>query len=268
MKKRLTEEPTLRRRQTMRCLLRCFKCRHRSCAETTRWRSNPVAYYSRKLLKHEQNYATTELQYLAIIDAVDKWHCYLHGRPFTLITDQAALQWLKNNKNPQGRLFRWSLKLSMLGVNIRDHKGSDNIEPCHPTCFHTTASRPPTIHIANTRSKMDSPLSAEKELKKSMSLMPSDWDSSRKPTSSLDMLEWRKPCEYFHRSMTGQKLSVMFLHTSVIAIHARDARSEKPSDFDHWSLCHLQNILSTSSPWRLPVAVREAARQKSWFTWR
>lgn len=89
---------------------------------------HPVAYLSRKLLRHEKNYAVTELECLAIIDAVDKWHCYLHGRPFTVVTDHSALQWLTSIKNPKGRLFRWSLKLSMYDVTFKHLKGTENVE--------------------------------------------------------------------------------------------------------------------------------------------
>ncbi|KAM7297300.1 transposon Tf2-9 polyprotein [Ixodes scapularis] len=89
---------------------------------------HPVAYYFRKLLNHERNYSITELECLAIVDAVDKRHCYLHGNQFTVITDHAALKWLKTVKNPSGRLFRWSLKLSMYAYTIKHLKGTDNVE--------------------------------------------------------------------------------------------------------------------------------------------
>ncbi|KAM7297299.1 hypothetical protein ISCGN_022452 [Ixodes scapularis] len=89
---------------------------------------HPVAYYSRKLLNHERNYSITDLECLAIVDAVDKWHCYLHGHQFTVITDHAALKWLKTIKKPCGRLFRRSLKLSMYAYTIKRLKGTDNVE--------------------------------------------------------------------------------------------------------------------------------------------
>ncbi|GFT93685.1 transposon Tf2-11 polyprotein [Trichonephila clavipes] len=56
----------------------------------------PIAYHSRQLLKHEKNYSISEKECLAIIDALDKFHCYLHGSKFTIHTDHAALQWLKS----------------------------------------------------------------------------------------------------------------------------------------------------------------------------
>lgn len=133
LKKCVTEEPILKIYDASKpCVLYCDASNKGIGAVLKQaddeGREHPIAYHSRKLLKHEINYAITELECLAIIDAIDKWHCYLHGKPFTVITDHAALQWLKNIKNPQGRLFRWSLKLSMYDVNIKHQKGIDNIE--------------------------------------------------------------------------------------------------------------------------------------------
>lgn len=89
---------------------------------------HPVAFHSRKLKDYEKNYTITELECLAIIDAIDKFYYYLHGIHFTIHTDHAALVWLKKIKRPTGRLFRWSLKLSMFNFDIKYKKGSTNVE--------------------------------------------------------------------------------------------------------------------------------------------
>ncbi|GBO29619.1 Transposon Ty3-G Gag-Pol polyprotein [Araneus ventricosus] len=60
---------------------------------------HPIAYHSRTLRVYEKNYAITELECLAIVDALDKFYYYLHGQKFVIHTDQAALVWLKNVKN-------------------------------------------------------------------------------------------------------------------------------------------------------------------------
>ncbi|GFX92999.1 hypothetical protein TNCV_139431 [Trichonephila clavipes] len=86
-----------------------------------------IAFHSRTLRYHEKNYAITELECLAIIYDLDKFYYYLHDQKFIIHTDHAALVWLKNVKNFRGRLFRWSLKLSMYDYEIRYLKGSTNI---------------------------------------------------------------------------------------------------------------------------------------------
>ncbi|UYV74002.1 hypothetical protein LAZ67_11001790 [Cordylochernes scorpioides] len=88
----------------------------------------PVQFYSRALRPHEKNYTISELECLAIIECVDKFRVYLTGVKFTIFTDHHALQWLKTIKNPTGRLFRWSLKMSTYEYEIRYIKGSKQHE--------------------------------------------------------------------------------------------------------------------------------------------
>ncbi|UYV70128.1 K02A2.6-like, partial [Cordylochernes scorpioides] len=88
----------------------------------------PVQFYSRALRPHEKNYTISELECLAIIECVDKFRVYLTGVKFTIFTDHHALQWLKTIKNPTGRLFRWSLKISTYEYEIRYIKGSKQHE--------------------------------------------------------------------------------------------------------------------------------------------
>ncbi|UYV63226.1 hypothetical protein LAZ67_2003492 [Cordylochernes scorpioides] len=89
---------------------------------------HPVQYYSRALRPHDKNYTITELECLAIIDNVEKFRIYLTGVKFTIFTDHHALQWLKTIKNPSGRLFRWSLKLSAYDYDVRYLKGKMQFE--------------------------------------------------------------------------------------------------------------------------------------------
>ncbi|UYV65208.1 hypothetical protein LAZ67_3003592 [Cordylochernes scorpioides] len=83
----------------------------------------PVQYFSRTLRPHEKNYSISELECLAIVESVEKFRIYLMGRKFTIFSDHHALQWLKTIKNPSGRLFRWSLRLSSYEYEVRYIKG-------------------------------------------------------------------------------------------------------------------------------------------------
>jgi hypothetical protein len=50
-----------------------------------------ICYKSRKLEKHEKNYATHDLELVEIIHALRKWRYYLMGRRFELRTDPNGL---------------------------------------------------------------------------------------------------------------------------------------------------------------------------------
>ncbi|GFX05168.1 retrovirus-related Pol polyprotein from transposon 17.6 [Trichonephila clavipes] len=105
---------------------------------------HPITFHSRRLRNYEINYTITELECLAIIDSLDKFQCYLHGSHFTVHTDHNALVWLKNFKNPTGRLFRWSLKVFMYDFDIKYKKGSTNV------AADMLTRNPIAYHIINT----------------------------------------------------------------------------------------------------------------------
>ena len=88
-----------------------------------------IAYASKSLTESERKWSTTELECLAIIWAVEKFHYYLAGRKFKIITDHYALKWLKENAL-KGRLARWILRLQPYDFEIiykegKKHKNAD-----------------------------------------------------------------------------------------------------------------------------------------------
>ena len=71
----------------------------------------PVAFFSKKLLPREENYATIEKECLAFKLGVHHFHVYLLGKSFVVETDHSSLQWLNRMKDGNARLTRWSLRL-------------------------------------------------------------------------------------------------------------------------------------------------------------
>ncbi|KAH9299498.1 hypothetical protein KI387_031180, partial [Taxus chinensis] len=53
-----------------------------------------IAYESRKLKLHEQNYAPHDLELVAIVHALQMWRHYLLGKPFELKTDHLGLKYI------------------------------------------------------------------------------------------------------------------------------------------------------------------------------
>ena len=84
-----------------------------------------IAYASRSLSKLECNYSTIQKECLAIVFAMKQFRHYLLGRPFTVMTDHAPLQWLSAQKM-EGLLCRWALALQEYTFKIVHRKGTLN----------------------------------------------------------------------------------------------------------------------------------------------
>ena len=75
-----------------------------------------ICHASRALTSAEKNYSQTEKEGLALIFAVRKFHRYIYGRKFTLLTDHRPLLGIYGSKkgipaHSANRLQRWSLTL-------------------------------------------------------------------------------------------------------------------------------------------------------------
>ena len=83
----------------------------------------PIAYASRSLTSSERNYPQIEREALGIVHGVKRFHKYLYGREFTLITDNQPLSriFAENKEIPTRAallLQRWGLILSAYRYKI------------------------------------------------------------------------------------------------------------------------------------------------------
>ena len=86
----------------------------------------PVAYFSRKLSKHKENYAITELECLALVKATEHFGHYLVGKHFIVKTDHKPLEALQTSKRLTGRLARWALSLQYLNYTVQYKPGTQH----------------------------------------------------------------------------------------------------------------------------------------------
>ena len=90
----------------------------------------PIAYASRSLSASEQNYSMIEKEALAIVFGIKKFHQYLFGRRFSLLTDHRPLTLLLGPKRgipvlAASRLQRWAIQLSAYLYDI-EYRASKN----------------------------------------------------------------------------------------------------------------------------------------------
>ena len=86
-------------------------------------RVQPIAYKSRKLTKAERNYAQLDKEALAIAFGIHKFHKYLYGRKFKIVTDHKPLLGLlgQNKSIPDmtsPRLQRFAIMLSAYNYEL------------------------------------------------------------------------------------------------------------------------------------------------------
>ena len=89
----------------------------------------PIAYYSRSLSAAEKNYAQIDKEGLAVIAGLARFHQYLWGRPFVIVTDHKPLLGLFGEQKavPQmlsPRMQRWALTLAAYEYQIVHRPGS------------------------------------------------------------------------------------------------------------------------------------------------
>ena len=83
----------------------------------------PIAFASRTLLPSERNYAQLEKEALSLIFGINKFHTYLYGRHFTLVTNYKLLTTIlgPNKGIPSmtaARLQHWAVRLSAYSYTI------------------------------------------------------------------------------------------------------------------------------------------------------
>ena len=84
----------------------------------------PIAYASRTLTSSERNYTQLEKEALSLVFGIKKFHPYIYGREFQLLTDHKPLTTILGPKAgipslAAARLQRWALLLSSYKYQIQ-----------------------------------------------------------------------------------------------------------------------------------------------------
>ena len=113
----------------------------------------PVVFASRTLNKAERNYTQTEKEALALVFALKRFHHYLWGHKFTLITDHKPLLGLFNPDKPipemaSGRIQRWSLMLQAYSFELY-HRSGKSLGTADALSRLPLAEAPESVPVCN-----------------------------------------------------------------------------------------------------------------------
>jgi ribonuclease HI len=86
-----------------------------------------IAYASRQLKPHEENYTTHDLELGAVVFALKMWRHYLYGTKCMVFTDHKSLQHILDQKELNMRQRRWLELLSDYDCEIHYHPGKANV---------------------------------------------------------------------------------------------------------------------------------------------
>nr|GEV48241.1 reverse transcriptase domain-containing protein [Tanacetum cinerariifolium] len=89
-------------------------------------REKVIAYASRQLKVHEQNYTTHDIELGSVVFALKMWRHYLYGTKCTVFTEHKSLQHILDQKKLNMRQRLWLELLSDYDCNIRYHLRNTN----------------------------------------------------------------------------------------------------------------------------------------------
>ena len=102
-------------------------------AATLNQKGRPVAFMSRTLSPSELRYPSVEKEATSIIEAVRRWGHYLHGKTFTLVTDQKSLSYMLDQKRKgkikNAKIQSWRVELGTFSYNVVYRPGDQNLAP-------------------------------------------------------------------------------------------------------------------------------------------
>lgn len=88
-----------------------------------------IAYASRGLSRSESRYPAHKLEFLALKWAItDKFHDYLYGNKFTVVTDNNPLTYLLTTAKLDAASHRWLAALSTYSFDIKYRAGTQNLD--------------------------------------------------------------------------------------------------------------------------------------------
>lgn len=161
-----------------------------------------VAFASKSLSEAEAKYSTLELEALACVWAVERWHVYLWGRRFLLRTDHNPLTFIFDGQSKRvgHRVARWRSRLLVYNFEISHVKGEKNVvadamsrlPESRNSAFEDEETEVVATIEAVDKSKFVAACREDNTLGELRRLIEADW----KGTSTLDRFYFRLKNEF------------------------------------------------------------------------
>jgi hypothetical protein len=86
-----------------------------------------IAYASRALIPHEQNYPTHDLELAAVVHALKVWRHYLMGAHYNIYTDHKSLKYIFTQADLNMRQRRWLELIKDYDLEVHYHPRKANV---------------------------------------------------------------------------------------------------------------------------------------------
>ncbi|GKA38373.1 putative reverse transcriptase domain-containing protein [Tanacetum coccineum] len=100
---------------------------HQGLGAVLMQRDKVIAYASRQLKPHEENYTTHDLELGAVVFALKIWRHCLYGTKYIVFTDHKSRQYILDQKELNMRQRHWLELLADYDCEIRYHPGKANV---------------------------------------------------------------------------------------------------------------------------------------------
>nr|CAD1817170.1 unnamed protein product [Ananas comosus var. bracteatus] len=87
----------------------------------------PIEFFSEKLSNAKRRYSTYDMEFYALVRAIQHWEHYLAYRDFVVYSDHQALRYLSSKKKLNARHAKWSSYLDEFNFSLKYKSGESNI---------------------------------------------------------------------------------------------------------------------------------------------
>ncbi|GJZ29841.1 putative reverse transcriptase domain-containing protein [Tanacetum coccineum] len=127
LKQKLCSAPILALPEGSENFVVYYDASHKGLGAVLMQKEKVIAYASRQLKIHEENYATHDLELGAVVFALKMWRHYLYGTKCVVFTNHKSLQHILDQKELNMRQHRWLELLSDYDCELHYHPGKANV---------------------------------------------------------------------------------------------------------------------------------------------